>query len=304
MKTKTHSESVITTAGRIIDALSERWIGWSFPPPARAMADARWRPDSARDYCGRCGDSVGEGEATPDSCGTCRDGAELSGGLGDGVVRLGPYVDPLRGWIHTLKFRGWDEMAEMLGGLLGDAVRQRQGGSIDPQRTLVVPMPMPWQRRLYRGTDHAATIAHAAARSLGVPVFRVLARSNHPPQVSLPASERKRTGGRGLHVRRRIGWRGWRQGIDAWPLDGLDVVLVDDVRTTGTTLRAGVRQVRMLGPRTVVCAVLAVSDSRARRQRAQSEAHAAQEIEKKIDGKHPRLTTPLGALQSPILLKE
>jgi predicted amidophosphoribosyltransferase len=269
--------------GAAVDALCERWIGWSFPPPARAIADARWRPDSARDYCERCGDSVGEGEATPDGCGTCREGAELSGGIGDGVVRLGPYVDPIRGWIRAIKFAGWDEMAETLGAALAEALRVRLNdddagrssetdgdtprGIIDRDRTLIVPMPMPWQRRLYRGSDHAAAIARAVSHSLNVPMFRVLSRSNHAPQVSLTPTDRKRSGGRGLRVSRRMGWNGLRKGASAWPLEGLDVVLVDDVRTTGATLKAAVRMVRSLKPRRVVCAVLAVSDSRARQQR-------------------------------------
>ncbi len=294
MMSLARSKSIMHRIGSSVDALTEQWIGWSFPPPSRAMADAGWRPDARTDYCGRCGDSVGEGEAAADGCGTCREGAELAGGIGDAFVRLGPYVDPLRGWIRSIKFHGWEEMAEALGRMLGDAVRQLMSDErglipigerdeslrrswLDLDRTLVVPMPMPWQRRVYRGSDHAHEIARSVGASLDAPVFRVLARANHAPQVSLTASDRKRSGGRGLRVRRRLGWRGIRRGTVAWPLDGLDVVLVDDVRTTGATLKAAVRLVRSLKPRTIVCAVLGVSDSRARRLRMDSNTATTRE---------------------------
>src|SRR5688572_11297945 len=75
-----------------IDSVTERWIGWTFPPVERAIEDAAWKPNEPAAYCHRCGDSVGLGEATSEGCGTCRNGAELAGGIADGVVRLGPYV--------------------------------------------------------------------------------------------------------------------------------------------------------------------------------------------------------------------
>jgi predicted amidophosphoribosyltransferase len=265
--------SLMHRLGWGIDSLTEQWIGWSFPPPQRAMDEAGWRPDDRSDYCGRCGDSVGQGEATAEGCATCRKGGELSGGLGDGVVRLGPYFEPLRGWVHAVKYYGWQEMAEALGRLLGRCVVSARVDSgdepvVDLDRAVVVPMPMPWQRRVYRGVDHALEIARAAAAEIGCPIARIMTRANHPPQVRLSASERKRSGGRGLRVRARIGWSGWKRGVAAWPLDGLDVMLVDDVRTTGATLRAAARLLAGLKPRRIVCGVIGVSDSAARRLRA------------------------------------
>ena len=44
-------------------------------------------------------------------------------------------------------------MGEALGRLLGTAVAERD--VVDMDRIVIVPMPMPWQRRFYRGIDHA-----------------------------------------------------------------------------------------------------------------------------------------------------
>jgi predicted amidophosphoribosyltransferase len=62
-----------------------------------------------------------------------------------------------------------------------------------------------------------------------------------------------------MFIRRRFG---------GWSLRDVDLVLVDDIRTTGASLKAAVRLLRSLEPRTVVCAVVAVSDAKARRARA------------------------------------
>lgn len=239
-----------------VDELAEYWIGFAFPPVRSAMADADWLPDARERYCGRCGDSVGVGEVTEGGCSTCRRGGELAGGIGDGVVRLGPHVGALRRWILALKYRRWAEMGGELGRVLG---RQIEAADlVDMERAVVVPMPMPWQRRLYRGIDHARVIAAGVAEELRLPLAAVLGRRQGPPQVSLPRSVRRRSGSHGLYVR-------WRLG--GWPLGDLHLVLVDDVRTTGASLRAATRLLRTLQPGRIVCAVAAVSDSAARKQR-------------------------------------
>jgi predicted amidophosphoribosyltransferase len=237
-----------------LDAVAERWIGCSAPPAGRVLDESDFVPDERGEYCHRCGDSVGPGEATETGCGSCRDRPAVTP---DGVVRLGPYSGELRDWIIEIKYiRRWAEMAELLGRSLGRAVRR--AGVVEIERVLVVPMPMPWQRRMYRGIDHAGAIAAGVARELRSPRCGLLVRANGPPQVSLSRSERARAGSRGLRLRRRLG---------GWPLDGLHVLLVDDVRTTGASLKAAARLLRPLKPERVVGAVLAVSDDRARRDR-------------------------------------
>lgn len=236
-----------------LDTAADHWLGCPLPPAEQVIADAGWEPDEPAAYCGRCGDSVGPGEAGPSGCGSCRDKPAIA----DAVVRLGPYSGELRRWVLAIKYhQRWAEMAEALGQRLGEAIAA--SGVVDPRRAVVVPMPMPWQRRLYRGIDHARLIASAVARRLDAPQAGVLAKALGPPQVSRSPSLRARAGARGLSIRRRLG---------GWDLAGLHVVIADDVRTTGASIRAAARLLRRLKPQRVVAAILAVSDAAARRDR-------------------------------------
>ncbi len=175
----------------------------------------------------------------------------------DGVVRLGPYIDPLRQWIRSIKYQRWSDMAELLGRQLGVALIESK--LLDASRCVVVPMPMPWQRRAYRGIDHALAIAGATAAELRAPLLRVLAAANGPPQVGLSPTDRLRRGGRGIRLRKRLG---------GWDFRDLQIVLIDDVRTTGASMQRAARVLRRARPASVIAAVLAVSDERARRDRA------------------------------------
>ena len=127
-------------------------------------------------------------------------------------------------------------------------------------RSLAQAMPMPWQRRIYRGIDHARLIAEGEARVFNAPVLSMLCKRNGPPQVTLPRSQRKRNGSQGLKLRsygRLIPGGKW--------IRGSVLLLVDDVCTTGATLRAGVRLLRTLKPERIIATVVAVSDDPARR---------------------------------------
>ena len=239
--------------GAWIDDVQQTWIGWSLPPAQRAIADVQWKRDDANAYCRRCGSSVGVGEATDSGCGSCRGKSTPV----DAVVRLGAYTDGLRQWIPAIKYQRWSDMAELLGRQLGVALTESK--FLDVSRCVVVPMPMPWQRRIYRGIDHTLAIAAAAAAQLHAPLVRMLAAANGRPQMALSSTERLRHGGRGLRVRRRLG---------GWKVSDVQLVLVDDVRTTGASMQRAARLLRQTCPASVIAAVLAVSDDRARRERA------------------------------------
>ena len=147
------------------------------------------------------------------------------------------YGGPIADAIHRYKYQGRSELAGALGALMGEAGRPMTG-SID----VVVPVPLHWRRRRWRGFDQAALLARPVARALGVPArLRGLRRVRHTAsQVDLARSERQEN---------------VRGAFECWRLGAARrVLLIDDVRTTGATLDAasaalhegGVEEVRTL----------------------------------------------------------
>jgi ComF family protein len=92
---------------------------------------------------------------------------------------------------------------------------------------LVIPVPLHPSRQRERGFNQAGLLASVLAERAGLPLNDVqLSRTRAtPPQVGLGAEERK------ANVQDAFTWRG--SG-----LEGLRILLIDDVCTTGATLEA------------------------------------------------------------------
>jgi len=131
------------------------------------------------------------------------------------------YGGPLAEGIARLKYERRLDLVEPLAALLRDAGRGHRG-KVDA----LVPVPLHPSRRQRRGFDQVELLAAPLARDLGVPLeTRWLRRIRDTAvQASLPERDRD------ANV---------RGAFEGTPRDGkVRVLLVDDVRTTGATLRA------------------------------------------------------------------
>ncbi len=184
------------------------------------------RPEDPSQACPRCAASVGPWEADADGCPACR-GTRLPWSH---AIRLGVYDGALREAIHDLKFHRWRRTGRDLGRLLGERIaRDRARLGLDRMTLTLVPVPTSTRRRLARGIDHTLVLSRSVARASGGRVVRALTRAHRPEQWAVPPSERGRNVAGAFRVRRRLG-----SGAS-------HIVLVDDIRTTGATLRASAR---------------------------------------------------------------
>ena len=198
---------------------------------------------TALPYCPRCGATVGPNiPIREDGCSACP--ATLPRFAR--AVRLGPYANPLRRIIQKLKYHRRETMCRRLGQMMGQAVATACG---DERLDLVMPVPMHWRRRLARGYDHARVLARAVARPLDLLVGDELIRIRHtPPQIYLPRTKRQ------ANVRGAFDVRG------PGGVDGANVLLVDDVTTTGATANEAARTLLAGGANRVVLAVVAKAE--------------------------------------------
>ena len=135
---------------------------------------------------------------------------------------IGEYDGVLRDIIHALKYAGRLSLAKPLAALL-----RLHGSEVLADVDCLVPVPLHWRRERQRGFNQAREIA----RHLGPPVVDALQRCRATrAQVEL-AADRRRANVAGA-FRRRNGW--FRNPA----IRGKNVLLVDDVSTTGATLEA------------------------------------------------------------------
>jgi predicted amidophosphoribosyltransferase len=189
------------------------------------------KTDPPGNYCPRCGETVGVGEVDEAGCGACR-GRRLAWSR---AVRLGPYHGPLRDAIVACKYRSDRTAGRDLGRRLGHALlRAFDLADADTAGALLVPVPTTTRRRLSNGgVDHALILAREVGRALAVRPTRLLERRHRERQAGLPASARAR------NLAGTIRARSLRPG----PTPS-EIVLVDDVRTTGATATTCLRTIR------------------------------------------------------------
>jgi ComF family protein len=129
---------------------------------------------------------------------------------------------PLRQAIHSFKYEGLRALAGPLGYVLYDC------WDAEPYpANVIVPVPLHPSRMRERGYNQSALLARELSRHTGLPVVEGVLLRILPtrPQVGLNPPERE------ANVRDAFRCRGETLG-------GQHVLLIDDVLTTGATMRA------------------------------------------------------------------
>ena len=155
------------------------------------------------------------------------------------------YEGTLREVILLMKYRGYAVLGSDLARFALEATGSDDGlwSGIDA----LIPVPLHPRKRKERGFNQAAVIARELGRVKGVPVkTKALGRvKNIPAQTGLEAGARKRNVSGAFAVRRPA------------EVKGLTVLLVDDVYTTGSTVKECCRMLRRAGAREVRVLTLA-----------------------------------------------
>jgi len=134
------------------------------------------------------------------------------------------FEGPARAVVHALKFEG---ALALVGLMAAQMVATAPTGLLVEGATLVA-VPTPGRRRRRRGFDHAARLAVAISERTGLPVSPCLRRAGPAPRQA--------------GARRRARLERGRIQVEVAGEVPPRVVLVDDVHTTGATLRACARK--------------------------------------------------------------
>jgi len=153
----------------------------------------------------------------------------------------GPYDDAtLQLLIHHLKFRGVRRAAEPLAVLLARYVREV---AVDISGYLLIPLPLSGRRRNERGFNQAEEIARYFIEHVPLSLRTdILARSGHakPQTETANIAERRRN---------VLGCFSVLKPDDVYRKN---IVVLDDVTTSGATLSDAARALRSAGARRII----------------------------------------------------
>lgn len=180
----------------------------------------------------------------PVLCRTCRFtlAAPAAMPIQTDVIAAVPFAGRPRDVLLNLKYRNRRQLGHHLAGLVVNRLLAEGFGPRDID--VVTWAPTSARRRQRRGFDHAELIARRVALQLGVPCRRLLRRDGSaPPQTGLDRATRLH----GPVFTASPGVRGRR------------VLVIDDVVTTGSTLRSAARALELAGVAAVVKAAVATT---------------------------------------------
>lgn len=188
--------------------------------------------------CAACDASVGLTAAFCASCARALVPWTRAAHEDDPVGAAYEYGGPLARAITRMKYSDRPDLARPLGHALA------RGAPI-ARPDAIVPVPLHPKRLAERGFNQTALLARPLARLMGAPlVLRALVRTRDTPRQATLSRAARLQNVDGAFIGSRV-------------VRGRRVLLVDDVCTTGATLRACIRALRAAGALEVAAFVLA-----------------------------------------------
>lgn len=155
------------------------------------------------------------------------------------------YEEPVEQAIHAMKFYGRPKTARTLAFLMAEEMAKQP---FMPDFDLIVPVPMHRRKQLSRGYNQSEKIGRALGNFLNIPVSEALIKTRPTKPQSLSSREERLKNLQGAFC-----------VSDPFCVNGLNILLVDDVVTTGSTLSACAQALHEAGASWIFAATVAIA---------------------------------------------
>ncbi len=162
------------------------------------------------------------------------------------------YKEMARTSFHRYKFEGRKNYRRIYATLMVQTIQ----GEISPRPEYILWAPISRNRLRRRGYDQSRLLAEEMARQMDIPLLNGLEKwRDTKPQSSLDGESARRANCMGAYR--------MRDGVD---VRGKNLLLVDDIITSGSTLSECSRILQMAGARSIWCVTLARGSKKRRKQ--------------------------------------
>jgi len=194
-------------------------------------------------FCLRCSERLeGVGENVP-RCAHCRDQDFAF----ESVITAYELNESLRTLVHSFKYKRSLYLTDLLGELLSQVLSDQRISGLVPEEWVITDVPLHHSRERWRYFNQARLLSQALSHRTTIPYEPLLQRTIRTPhQARLGKRERAR------NVRGAF--------TPLYPhveLPSRNIILVDDVFTTGATVNACAQQLRKAGAQRILVVCLA-----------------------------------------------
>ncbi len=200
----------------------------------RCVGDIKTNP---KPWCVKCGRAVGGVGALCHECRKTRYHFERA-------YSACLYEGPLKECVHQFKYRGRSQLSRLLSGFIIDFIKDN--AEILEGVNAVTAVPLSAKRLKEREYNQSRLLAAEISETFALPLLDALIKTRSTP----PQSEMRRES-RLTNIKDAFGMR---EGVN---LNGRNVLLVDDVLTTGSTLNECARVLAEAGAKKVIALTLA-----------------------------------------------
>ena len=159
----------------------------------------------------------------------------------------GNYDDPvIKNLIHYFKYKSFENLTPVLGEIL---LRYIENCKLKIENFIIVPIPLHRSRERQRGFNQSKLLVKYVAENFNLELADILKRTkNTKPQAQCKNEERTKNISGCFQI---------KNPADAGKIKNKNILLIDDVFTSGATINEAVKILKQNGARRIIALVLA-----------------------------------------------